>query len=84
MRSALGHGWHARSARVNRQRADAGREGRTQAGSTQQPRCNGRAAHFTDESVITTRNPMLRKSKPKLSKSGFVAVRFAERQYGAV
>jgi hypothetical protein len=33
---------------------------------------------------MTTRKLTLRKSKPKLSKSGFVAVRFAERQYGAV
>jgi hypothetical protein len=42
------------------------------------------SAYFVEASSITTRNPMLRKSKPKLSKSGFVAVRFAERQYGAV
>jgi hypothetical protein len=41
------------------------------------------SVYFADASVITTRKPMLRKSKPKLSKSGFVAVRFAERQYPA-
>ncbi len=39
-----------------------------------------RAVYSADASVMTTRKPMLRKSKPKLSKSGFVAVRFAERQ----